>query len=346
MSKIQCIDKMLEKCEYTNALSVLKELAQEYPSEGIVPYYLGQMSLIGKDNLLAQKYFKTAIDMGYEKPDAYLLLALIQKDLYMVAESEENFTKAVNAAHSSEILWTVLSCSCVFYIENEMFLKAEKIAKRIIKEYPENYEGHHLHIMINALRERYEEVFAYMDILPEKFKIHPQFLIDIIEIYKKSGKESKLLELFDRDLRFNAIIPQVVLRERISTMENVQSDDTKEQLIRELANEYHNKDAIISVMILEFSKKNFKKSSQIANAILDNEKGNQGFRYYLALYFQIYNLYYLAERKPSVELRKWIEKAGNWCINFVDEMGIPAASDVVTSSIQELFDEINDNDSE
>ena len=30
-------------------------------------------------------------------------------------------------------------------------------------------------------------------------------------------------------------------------------------------------------------------------------------------------------------------------MNFVDEMGIPAASDVVTSSIQELFDEINSN---
>ena len=97
-------------------------------------------------------------------------------------------------------------------------------------------------------------------------------------------------------------------------------------------------------MILEFSRNNFKKSSQIANSILDNEKDNQGFRYYLALYFQIYNLYYLAEKKPSAELRKWIEKAGNWCINFVDEMGIPAASDVVTSSIEELFDEINSSE--
>ena len=42
-------------------------------------------------------------------------------------------------------------------------------------------------------------------------------------------------------------------------------------------------------------------------------------------------------------MRNWIEKTGNWCMSFVDEMGIPAASDYVSSSIQELFDEIKRN---
>lgn len=84
--------------------------------------------------------------------------------------------KATEAADTSELNWASLSCLAVFYIENEMYLKADKIARKFIKEFPDNCQGYHLHILIEAMREHYDEVFAYMDILPEKFKNHPQFL--------------------------------------------------------------------------------------------------------------------------------------------------------------------------
>ena len=340
-TKISSVDKLIENGDLDKAVSTLKVLAQEYPQEGVVAYYLGRICLIGKDGALALKYFLAAIDRGYATADVYLSAAMLQKNLAALNDAEKFFIKATEVADTTELNWASLSCLAVFYIENEMYLKADKIAKKFIKEFPDNYQGYHLHILIEAMREHYDEVFAYMDMLPEKFKSHPQRLIDIVETYKKAGKEAELSGLFESDSSFSTIIPQVVLREKISAMPNDEYDDTKEKLIRQLAKDYHDKDAVVSVMILEFSRKNFKKSSQIANAILENEKENQGFRYYLALYFQIYNLYYLAEKKPSAELQKWIEKAGNWCINFVDEMGVPAASDVVTSSIQELFDEIN-----
>lgn len=340
-TKISSVECLIENGDLDKAVGILKVLAQDYPQEGIVAYYLGRVCLIGKDGVLALKYFLAAIDRGYATADVYLSTAMLQKSLAALNDAEKNFLKAAEVADTTELMWASLSCLSVFYIEFEMYLKADKIAKKLIKEFPDNYQGYHLHILIEAMRERFEEVFAYMDMLPEKFKDHPQFLIDVIEIYKKAGKETELAELFETDLRFTTVIPQIVLREKISSMPNDEYDDTKEKLIRQLARDYHDKDAVVSVMILEFSRKNFKKSSQIANIILDNEKLNQGFRYYLALYFQIYNFYYLAEKKPSEELCKWIEKAGNWCMNFVDEMGIPAASDIVTSSIQELFSEIN-----
>ena len=342
-TKISSIDKLIENGDLDKAVSTLKILAQDYPKEGVVAYYLGRICLMGKDGALALKYFLAAIDRGYATADVYLSAAMLQKNLAALNEAERFFIKATEVADTIELNWASLSCLAVFYIENEMYLKADKIAKKFIKVFPDNYQGYHLHILVEVMREHFDEVFAYMDMLPEKFKNHQQRLIDVIEIYKKAGKESELSNLFESDLSFSTIIPQVVLREKISSMPNDEYDDTKEKLIRQLAKDYHDKDAVVSVMILEFSRKNFKKSSQIANAILDNEKENQGFRYYLALYFQIYNLYYLAEKKPSAELQKWIEKAGNWCMNFVDEMGIPSASDVVTSSIQELFDEINSN---
>lgn len=345
LTKISSIDKLIENGDLDKAVATLKVLAQDYPQEGIVAYYLGRICLMGKDDVLALKYIQAAIERGYATADVYLSAAMLLKDLAVLNEAEKYFIKAIEVANTSELNWVSLSCLAVFYIENEMYLKADKIVKRISKEFPNNYQGYHLHIIIEAMREHYDEVFAYMDMLPEKFKNHPQRLIDVIEIYKKAGKESELSDLFESDLSFSTIIPQVVLREKISAMPNGEHVDTKEKLIRQLAKDYRDKDAVVSVMILEFSRKNFKKASQIANAILDNEKDEQGFRYYLALYFQIYNLYYLVEKKPSAKLQKWIEKAGNWCIDFVEEMGVPAASDVVTSSIQELFDEININGS-
>lgn len=343
ITKINSVDRALETGDYSNAVSVLHDLAQAYPSEGIIPYYLGRICLIGKDELLAYKYFATAINLGYASSDVYLSLALLEKNLATVNEAESSFLKALGAANTEELKWTCLSCLSVFYIENEMYLKADKYIKKLIAEYPDSYQGYHLHIMIEAMREHFEEAFAYMDKLPDMFKNHPQYLIDVIEIYKKSGKESELSDLFNSDLRFSKIIPQIVLREKISSMPNDEYDDSKEQLIRKLASEHHDKDAVLSVMILEFSRKNFEKSSKIANVILENEKENQGIKYYLALYFQIYNLYYLAEKKPSADLRKWIENAGNWCISFAEGMNIPEVAETVSSSIQELFDEINQN---
>ena len=340
-TRISGVAKLIENGQWDKAVVVLKELAHAYPKEGIVAYYLGRACVVGTDGMLALRYFTTAINLGYATAEVYLSMAMVQKNLGVVSEAEKSFIKATEVANTENLVWASISFLAVFYIETEMYLKADKLAKKLIKGFPDNYQGYHLHILIEAMREHYEEVLAYMEMVPETFKVHPQYLIDVIEVYKKAGKEIELSQLLETDARFSTIIPRIVLREKIAAMPDDPNDDAKEKLVRQLAGDYHDKDAVVSVMILEFGKKNFKKSAQIASVVLDNEKENQGFRYYLALYFQMYNLYYLAEKKPSEELRNWIEKAGNWCMSFVDEMGIPAASDYVSSSIQELFDEIN-----
>ena len=342
-SKINSVNGMLETCDYSNAVSTLHKLAQEFPSEGIIPYYLGRLCLIGKDELLAYNYFRIAIDMGYTSADVYLSMALLEKDMSTVNDAEKSFLKALESANTEEMKWACLSSLAVVYIENEMYLKADKYVKKIITEYPNSYQGYHLHVMIEACKENFEETLAYLDRIPDMFQNHPQYLIDVIEIHKKCGKEQELNSLFDSDWRFSEIIPQIVLREKILSMPNDEYDDTKEKLIRKLAAEYYDKDAVLSVMLLEFSRKNFYKSSKIANIILENEKKNQSLRFYLAMYFQIFNFYYLAKKNPSAELRKWIENAGNWCIGFAESLNLPAVTETVSSSIQELFDEINKN---
>ena len=52
--------------------------------------------------------------------------------------------------------------------------------------------------------------------------------------------------------------------------------------------------------------------------------------------------YYLSEKNPSAELRKWIESAGNWCIAFAERLALPEIDNTVRDAIRELFDEINE----
>ncbi len=340
LTEITNIDNMLENYDYASAVNFLHDLAQKYPEEGVIPYYLGKVCLLFNNEKLAFQYIQTAIKKNYIKAEVYLTCALLQKDMQDNISAENSFQKALELADSEEIKWASFSCLAVFYIENEMFLKAEKIAKKIIKVYPDNYQGYHLHIAIETIKGNIEEAFSYMNMLPEKFKNHPQYLIDVIELYKKSENKD-LAQLFSEDQIFSFVIPQIVLREKIVAMPNDEHVDEKEQLIIKLADEFHDKDAIVSLMILQFSKKNFKKSAQIANIVLENEKEEQGLRFFLALYYQIFNLYYLSAKKPSGELIKWIETAGNWCVNFVESFNIKIIAQPVKKVIQELFAEIN-----
>lgn len=337
-NKIKEIDQMLEKNNYKSALKELNILATDFPEEGIIPYYLGRLCVIVKEDELALKFFLTAIKKNYVNAEVYLSAAIIQKEISPVNEAEISFIKAIELATNDKIRWACMSALTVFYIENQMYLKAKNIVRKLISSFPNNYQGYHLNIVIDILKENYEDVNAYMDKLSEKFKDHPQYLIDLVELYKKQDKTEELMKMFEEDTRFNDIIPQVVLREKIQLLPN---GDEKEKFIRQLATEYHESDAVLSVMIIEFGNSNFEKAAQIANIVLDNEKHNAGYKYYLALYFQIFSLYYLAEKRPSAELRKWIERAGNWCINFVLELNIPSVTETVRTSIQELFDEIN-----
>ena len=335
------VDQLIKEQDFPKAMGILKSLVGKYPTEGIIPYYFGRICLAVKEEQLAVQYFQKAIEMNCCNTDVYLSLALLQKNIGTTNEAEKNFNHAIERVKTQEERWASFSCLAVFYIENKMYMKADKIAKAIINEFPDNYQGYHLHTIIDTLKGDYEDAISYLKMIPERFKRHPQYLIDIIDVYKNSDKKEKLPEIFNHNLTFTEVIPQIVLREKIIASFNSEDNEEKEELIQTLANNYHDKDAIFAVLVLEFSRRNFKKASYIANIILENELENLNIRYYLALYFQIYNFYYMSDCHPSEKLVKWIENSAKWCVEFVDQFNIPEISLPLRKSLQNLFDEIN-----
>lgn len=339
--KIKEIDFKIENGDSLSAIKSLEDLSEEYPKEGIIQYYLGILAMQAQDENLALEFFLESEKKGCNIAELYLNLGKLMEGKGNILETEKYLLKACEIEKDKERLWVCLSVLSLFYIECEMYIKAGSIARRMIADYPNNYQGYHINFIVKYVKGNLKEAYEYLEKIPDSYKTHPQYLIDYIEILKKQGRKGEIIELFDNDRRFKGIIPQIVLREKIMALNDTELITEKEALIRNLAIEYNDSEAIISSMIIEFERKNFRKSAMIANIILNNEKRSQGIKFYLALYFQIFNLYYIADKKPSDKLKKWIERAGNWCIHYVNSLNLPDANETVQNSIQELFDEIN-----
>lgn len=330
------IKQLIDKGDLSTAIKELRFAAESYPQEGIIPYYLGYLSQLGKEDKLALRFFLKSIELGYRETDVFLAAALLQKDYGRLDDAEENFKNAIKESKNDEEKWISRSALAVFYLENRKFLRADKEAKALISEFEDNYEGYHLHIICETFRGNIDEAKKCLECIPERFKTHPQYLIDKIEFAKKLGKIDLLKEVLEEE-DVNRYIPEVVLREKLLTLPDSTPIDIKEKFVKELAYDYHNSDAILSMVIIEFGHKNHTKSAQLASVVLENEKDNRGIKFYLALFFQMFNFFYLSDKHPSEEVRKWIKSAGIWCISFANRVNDEDTTGIVESSVRDLF---------
>lgn len=340
-NSIMEVDQLIETKDFSKALSVLSNLSEQYPDEGIIPYYLGRVCLNVNEEDLALHYFLVSIKKNFINSDLFLMTGILLSDEGEEMAAEECLIKAEITSTTDEDKWIALSALAIMYLDYERFLKSERIIKQLIREYPNNYQGYHLYLVKKVLTEQYDEANAFLSHVPLAFQNHPQYLLDYMELLRIQNKEDELLMLIETDSRFKKIVPYEVLRERLNRISENDSLNQKKEIILELAKEYHDCDAIVSLMIITFAESDYKKSSQIATLILDKEKDNQGIRFYLALYFQIFNLYFISEKNPSESLANWIQAAGNWCVEYADSFNSEEIGDRVRNSIEELFNEIN-----
>lgn len=338
LDEIKLAKNLIEKKCIKGAIDILKPLAKKYPEDGCVAFNLGRCAALLNEPVIAYHYYSLALEKGYKDIILYLILADYESFYGSIKQAEIYFNDALVISNSNEEKWAVLNDIALFYITHNMYLNADRYIKRLINDFPDNYNGYHLHFLIYIIKEKYDDARKYLEMLPIKFKNLPQYLIDFIDVIKLQGNTNELLELFENDRRLTDIIPQYVFKQKY-----ILSNDNTEKIgiVNELIKEYHDKDSVLSLVFLYFAQQKFQESSEIAKFVLEQEKDIQGIRFYLALYFQIFNLFYLANKKPSADLRKWIETAGNWCLNYVNKTNIKEIQDSVSDSIASLFKEIN-----
>ena len=132
--EILLVDSHINSGEYQSAIDILRRLIDEFPDEGVLPFYLGHLSQIGHENELALKYYSVAIKMGYVNADAYFSVAMLQKEFGQTSEAEKSFNKALELSVDDVEKWACYSSLAILYLENKMYLKAEKISKLLVEK--------------------------------------------------------------------------------------------------------------------------------------------------------------------------------------------------------------------
>lgn len=285
-------------------------------------------------------------EMTEKKAEDYYDFLNCAMDKRMTGDTKEEegyLNMALEHAVRREEKWFALCSLCTHYMQFHMYLKAEKTAKQIINEFPDNYEGYHLFVQIQMQRKSYDEAVVYIEQIPDEMKNHPQYFADLIGWLEQSGRYEELLELLKKDEKMNQVIPEYVLRKRISVSGTLERTEEAMKDLLEMLSKFGDIDAAICLAYYLFANGNYRLSADLANIIMDEEKDTAGIRFYLALLCEMYSFYYLAKKKPSEQLLLWMQKACIWCSDFV-AIHYPEMLDKVLEEIEALFENIDEED--
>ena len=345
IEQLEMAEKLIETGAYKKSLSILYSLMKKYSTEGRILFDIGRISFVLSQYDITEQFFEMAMDNGYKNIQLFLLFAQIKSINGQQDQAEDYYLKAIQFAEANgdkNEKWLVYSLYAQYEIENKAYLKAEKYSKILRREYANNYQGCHIHFLILMDKKMYAQAEAYLQELLGTFKNNIQYLMDTMQLLEVQNKDLQEEGYMESDF-LKQSIPRYFLRKEIQCNVEAEQYDEAENALLTLASKYHDSGSYFPLMILFFSKGDYEKASKIALQIMKDKVSAFDFEFFFAVYYQIFSLYLLADKKPSQNLRSWIEKAGNWCIDFAAKSGLEELYQAVDHSIDQLFNEINEN---
>ena len=340
---VERIEKYIDEKDYKSALSEIKTLSDKDLSDGRAYYQMARLMLDTGNEEDAYDYLRQALNAGYKTAGSCFLMAQSAERHEGFEAVDDYYLQAISLTEDVEEIRGISMFRALYHLRSNKSLSAEKIAKRLIEQFPDSYDGYHLCFLSAMKREKYEEAGSYLDLVSDGFSDNSQYLFDRIELMKAEKDMSEVVAELEADKRYMKTIPIYSLRQKLTYYYDQQDSQKYFETASYLGAKYNDKDAYVALMTMDFARQNYQKSAETAQFLMDIEKDNQGYRFYVALYFQIFNYYYLSGKKPSRELIEWMKKAGEWCIGFAVQNTTEAAATEVLDSIVELFDEIRQN---
>ncbi|CCY68754.1 tetratricopeptide TPR_1 repeat-containing protein [Clostridium sp. CAG:678] len=342
-NSIEKAEKLIFEGNIKESASILQSLAEKYPKDGRIAFDLGKCSAALHDTETAGLFFAKADQLGYKNVSMFNILAAASDINDNTEEAEKYYSKALDAAENDyEILLSKTSLA-LYCIRHVKYLRADKLAKEMIKQYPKRYNGYHIHFLIEFNKENYDEAQFYLESIQNNFKDNENYLIDCILCSEQKLMPREMIELLNSDEHFIENIPNYTLKKKFNYYHLLNDKEGMNEVFIRLINDYKDKDAAVGLALLLYSKKEYEKSAQVANAIIQKFRNTGGLQFATAIYIQIFNIYHLCDGCPSPENAKLIEKGGNWCMKQVYKTGFPEVYEPIIKSIKDLFNKINDN---
>lgn len=307
-------EKLMQEENYPEASKLLKKILQEDPDNGRAAADAGVICIYLHEIEASIFYLQKALDNGYDRYTTYLNLAGVKKQTGQQEEAEKLYREALKRADTKERKWTCQTMLGKFYLENEKFLRAEKVAKTMIKEYPDNYQGHRLQTRILIEQKQYQECENYMKKLEQKFGRYPVYLQDRKTYLYQQGKKKEVLELIENNPVYMELIPQETLRTKMACLTESKQYDEARAVIKQLINEFEDIYALTAEMILSLTEGRLKKTIKIAEYILEKEEGHSERRsYFQAAYYLLMATYLDTNQNPDKEMLTWMIPVIQYC---------------------------------
>ncbi len=320
--KIQEAEMKIRSGQYSEAISLLREVGRAEPDNGRAAFDLGNIAMFQGEPSLALKYYRVAEKRGSQLGEVYQNMAAAKESLGQQEDAEKLYLKAYGQAETKQEFLLILTAQVLFYMRNDRMLRAEKTAKQAIEKFPEEYQGHHLYYLVLISRKRFGEIFGYFEKISSRFSENPQYLTDLLAALKLAGREQDILEKIEKMPVMMEQIPRLALRERANLMLKQDKRTEGERDIAVLFEKYGDLDAAFSVVVLEMLKGNYIQAGAIANWILKQEYPNYNFRACMTMYLQIFILYLKAEGNPDEDTVKLMEMQADLCTLWLEKHGL------------------------
>ena len=319
VKKIEAAENLICEKRYLEAFNVLGEVLQEEPNNGRAMADEGVICVYLQEFGRALFYLQKALDNGYDKYTTYLNIAEVKKTIGRQEEAEKLYKEALERAVTKEQKWVCQIMLGEFYLENEKFLRAEKMAKTMMREYPNNYQGYRLHSRILLEQKKYQECEQYLSGLEQKFERTPVFLQDRKTFLYQLGKKKEVFELIERNQNYMEVIPQETLRTKMAYLTESKRYEEARVVIKQLINEFEDSYALMAEMILSFSEGRMKKTIKIAEYILEKEEEHPERRsYFQAAYYLLIATYMDTDKKPDEENLEWMRPVVQYCKKWLE----------------------------
>ncbi len=343
IKKVEQAEELIFKGKILDSLKILEPLCEKYPKDGRLAFDVGRCAAALSDTVTAGLYFFKADQLGFKNSSMFSILATSFDINKKTEKAEEYYNKSVDSAENESDILNAKNSYALYFIRHKKYLNAGKIAKELIKNYKQHYDGYHILFLIEYNKGNFDEALNLLDIVSENFKNTADYLTDYIMVSEQKLNPKEMIDLFTDDERFVKNIPNYTLKKEFNYYYEMNDNDGMNNVFKNLIKNHQDEDALFGLALMLYSKKEYEKSAYIANLIIQKYKNVGGLRFVFAVYIQIFNIYHMSEGQLSFDAVSLIEKGGKLCIKNAYMTGLPEFYEPIVQSIEDLFSKVNQN---
>lgn len=280
---VEQVEKLLEAGE-TEAVTQLLLKEQSESDKELREYCWGRYYNVTENFGEALKHLNSAKEILCNDIGLYRELGFTNNKLGNVNDAEQAYLKMYDLEKNPKYKWAIMSVLADFYKEHHMFLKMEKVGKKLCQEYRTNYRGYHVLAMAKLERKQYRECELILEKVPKGLRLLPQYIDDFISCYEVQNKYEQILLLLEQNKQFSEKYRNYTLKKQIMAYSSLEKYEEAENCLLNLVFEFGEMDAILSLAILLISKQEYEKAIALGNLVQTNiDEGEIIYEYYAKL---------------------------------------------------------------